>query len=54
MAARRSPIRSPTAFPAFPNSVLGIIEDDKWYSFRLGVNGVVTVWDRLKLTADAA
>ena len=40
--------------PAVPNSVLGITEDDKWYSFRLGVNGVVTVWDRLKLTADAA
>jgi opacity protein-like surface antigen len=40
--------------PALPASVLGITEDDKWYSFRLGVNGVVTVWDRLKLTADAA
>jgi outer membrane protease len=40
--------------PAVPNSVLGITEDDKWYSFRLGVNGVVTVWDGLKLTADAA
>jgi opacity protein-like surface antigen len=40
--------------PAVPNSVLGITEDDKWYSFRVGVNGVVTVWDRLKLTADAA
>ncbi len=40
--------------PTIPNSVLGITEDDKWYSFRLGINGVVTVWDRLKLTADAA
>lgn len=40
--------------PAVPNSVLGITEDDRWYSFRVGVNGVVTIWDRLKLTADAA
>ena len=40
--------------PSISNSVLGIVEDDKWYSFRLGVNGVFTVWDRLKLTADAA
>ena len=40
--------------PALPNSLLVITEDDKWYSFRLGINGVVTVWDRLKLTADAA
>jgi hypothetical protein len=34
--------------------LLGITEDDKWYSLRVGVNGVVTIWDRLKLTADAA
>jgi len=40
--------------PSVPNSVLGIVEDDKWYSLRLGVNGVFTVWDRLKLTTDAA
>jgi len=40
--------------PTIPNSVPGITEDDKWYSFRLGINGVVTIWDRLKLTADAA
>jgi opacity protein-like surface antigen len=40
--------------PAPPASQLGITEDDKWYSFRVGVNGVVTVWDRLKLTTDAA
>ena len=40
--------------PAVPNSILGITEDDKWYSFRIGVNGVVTLFDRLKLTADAA
>jgi opacity protein-like surface antigen len=48
-------IANPTVcVPTIPNSVLGITEDDKWYSFRLGINGVVTVWDRLKLTADAA
>ena len=40
--------------PAIPNSILGITEDDKWYSFRVGLNGVVTVADRLKLTADVA
>jgi opacity protein-like surface antigen len=40
--------------PSIPNSVLSLVEDDKWYSFRLGVNGVFTIWDRLKLTADAA
>jgi len=40
--------------PALPNSVLGITEDDKWYSLRLGLNGVVTVFDHLKLTVDAA
>jgi hypothetical protein len=40
--------------PALPNSTLGITEDDKWYSLRIGVNGVVTLFDRLKLTADAA
>src|SRR5262249_24306001 len=40
--------------PSVPNSVLVIVEDDKWYSFRLGVNGVFTIWDRLKLTTDAA
>ena len=40
--------------PALSNSTLGITEDDKWYSLRIGVNGVVTLADRLKLTADAA
>ena len=39
---------------AVPNSTLVITEDDKWYSLRVGVNGVVTLADRLKLTADAA
>ncbi|MGA9301607.1 MAG: outer membrane beta-barrel protein [Bradyrhizobium sp.] len=40
--------------PALSSSTLGITEDDKWYSLRIGVNGVVTLADRLKLTADAA
>jgi opacity protein-like surface antigen len=40
--------------PAMPNSILGITEDDKWYSFRIGVNGVVTIFDRLKLTSPSA
>jgi opacity protein-like surface antigen len=40
--------------PALPGSVLGISEKDQWYSFRVGINGVVTLADRLKLTADAA
>jgi opacity protein-like surface antigen len=40
--------------PALPNSTLAITEDDKWYSLRVGVNGVVTLVDRWKLTADAA
>ena len=40
--------------PAISNSTLSITEDDKWYSLRIGVNGVVTLFDRLKLTADAA
>jgi opacity protein-like surface antigen len=40
--------------PAVPNSTLGITEDDKWYSLRIGVNGIVTLADRLRLTADAA
>jgi opacity protein-like surface antigen len=40
--------------PPTPNSTLALAEDDKWYSIRVGVNGVVTIWDRLKLTADAA
>jgi opacity protein-like surface antigen len=40
--------------PSLPNSTLTLGEDDQWYSLRVGVNGVVTIWDRLKLTADAA
>jgi len=40
--------------PAFANSLLGITEDDKWNSMRIGVNSVVKVADRLTLTSDAA
>jgi hypothetical protein len=40
--------------PAVPNSVLAITEDDKWYSVRVGINSVVSIWNGLKLTADAA
>jgi opacity protein-like surface antigen len=37
-----------------PNSVLVITENDKWNSVRIGLNGVVTLWDKLQLTGDAA
>jgi opacity protein-like surface antigen len=40
--------------PALPNSVLGITEDDKWNSMRIGINSVVKLTDRLTLTSDAA
>ena len=40
--------------PSLPNSTLGITENDRWDSLRLGLNGVVTLMDRLTLTADAA
>ncbi|HWX83145.1 MAG TPA: outer membrane protein [Xanthobacteraceae bacterium] len=40
--------------PALANSVLGITEDDKWNSMRIGINSVVRVADRLTLTSDAA
>jgi opacity protein-like surface antigen len=40
--------------PAVPNSVLSITEDDNWYSMRVGINGLVSIWNGLKLTADAA
>jgi hypothetical protein len=40
--------------PALPNSVLGITEDDKWNSMRIGINSVVKLTDRLTLTGDAA
>lgn len=40
--------------PALPGSTLGITEDNKWNSVRVGVNGVLGLMDRLTLTADAA
>jgi opacity protein-like surface antigen len=40
--------------PSLPGSTLGITEDDKWNSLRIGLNGVVGLTDRLTLTADAA
>jgi opacity protein-like surface antigen len=40
--------------PPFPRSLLGITENDKWNSVRIGLNGVVTLWDRVQLTGDAA
>jgi opacity protein-like surface antigen len=40
--------------PPIPGSVLGITENDKWNSVRIGLNGVITLWDRAQLTADAA
>jgi opacity protein-like surface antigen len=40
--------------PSVPNSTLGITEDDKWYSLRVGLNGVVALTNKITLTADAA
>jgi opacity protein-like surface antigen len=40
--------------PSIPRSVLGITENDKWNSVRIGLNGVVTLWDKVQLTGDAA
>jgi len=40
--------------PSIPNSTLGITENDRWDSIRVGLNGVVTLADRLTLTGDAA
>jgi hypothetical protein len=40
--------------PSLPGSTLGIIENDKWNSVRVGLNGVVTLWDKVQLTGDAA
>ncbi|MDB5656366.1 MAG: hypothetical protein JWQ94_3979 [Tardiphaga sp.] len=40
--------------PTIPNSTLAIVEDDEWQSLRVGLNGVVMLSDRLRLTADAA
>jgi opacity protein-like surface antigen len=40
--------------PTLANSILGITEDDKWNSMRIGINSVLKVTDRLTLTSDAA
>jgi opacity protein-like surface antigen len=40
--------------PSIGNTTLGITEDDKWHSVRVGLNGVITLLPGLKLTADAA
>jgi opacity protein-like surface antigen len=40
--------------PAIPNSILGITENDKWQSLRVGVAGELMVFDRLKLSGDLA
>jgi opacity protein-like surface antigen len=46
--------RNSDCVPSIPGSTLGITEDDKWNSFRIGLNGVVKLVDGLTLTADAA
>jgi opacity protein-like surface antigen/outer membrane protease len=40
--------------PAIPNTVLGITENDKWQSLRLGVAGEIMVYPGLKLSGDVA
>ena len=40
--------------PAVPNSVLGITENDKWQSLRLGLAGEIMVAPGLKLSGDVA
>jgi outer membrane protease len=40
--------------PPIPNSILGITENDKWQSLRVGVAGELMVFDRLKLSGDLA
>lgn len=40
--------------PSIPNATLGITENTRWNSFRIGANGVVKIVDGLTLTADAA
>jgi hypothetical protein len=46
--------RNSDCVPSIPSSILGITENDRWNSLRIGLNGVVTLADRLTLTADAA
>jgi opacity protein-like surface antigen len=40
--------------PSIPSSTLGITENTKWNSLRVGANGVVKLVDGLTLTAEAA
>lgn len=40
--------------PAVSGSVLGITENDKWHSLRVGLNGVMALGYGVELTADAA
>lgn len=40
--------------PTIPSTVSLISETDDWHSLRLGINGVLPLTERLKLTADAA
>jgi hypothetical protein len=40
--------------PGIPNTTLGITQDNKWHSLRLGVTGEVMLTPRVKLTGDAA
>lgn len=37
-----------------PDTSVGITEDDRWQSLRVGINGVVALTDRLRLEGDAA
>jgi opacity protein-like surface antigen/outer membrane protease len=40
--------------PSIPSSVLGITENDRWQSLRVGLNGEFMPVDRVKVSADAA
>jgi opacity protein-like surface antigen/outer membrane protease len=40
--------------PPLPSSTLGIIEDDKWQSLRLGANAEFMAFPKVKVTGDAA
>lgn len=37
-----------------PNTEPGVSENNDWHSLRMGINGVVALTDKLRLTADAA
>jgi Omptin family len=40
--------------PSIPSGVLGITQDNRWQSLRVGVAGEFMVFDRLKLSGDLA